>query len=97
MSVEFWFDKHHRGALRIIRDNQIHGTDRMRDGSSKEWYANIVQKTGRHIRVDFRSKPWHSGKMELWALYGSGNNTLEWEDGNIWFRIRSNPQKLFQK
>ena len=93
---EYWFDSHHRGALRIIRDNKVHGTDRMRDGSSQRWHANIVQKTGRRIRVDFRTKSWHGGRVELWALYGPGNNTLEWEDGNVWHRMWSDPSKLFR-
>ena len=93
----FWFDSHHRGALRCICGLDLWGTDIGRDGRSRLWQARIVTKSKTRLLIDFTTKTPPRGRMRLEAVYGPGRNTLHWSDGNVWRRVRSDPSKLFIK
>ena len=90
--VEFWYDHHHTGALRIIDygTQMIYGSD----PKERQWECSFDVKPPHSIRVDFRSKKTHRGNKEMVATYTHHRNRLEWPDGNVWFRIRHDPRIL---
>ena len=95
-NIEYWYDSHHTGALRVIDYNKhlIYGSD------PKELYWVVsftLLDNNNNIIVDFHNKKTHYGKVFLNAKYINRRNILKWEDGNQWLRIRHNPNILLNK
>lgn len=91
--IEFWYDRHHTGALRIIdyRTRMIYGSD----PKEQVWQCPFDVQSPHAINVDFRTKKTHHGKKDMTAVYTERRNRLEWPDGNVWLRIRHDPRILF--
>ena len=92
-TIEYWYDKNHSGTLRKIdyKQNKIIGDD----PNEKNWKVSFKLVKKNIIEIDFTNKITHHGKKIMTATYINRRNNLEWSDGNIWFRIRNKPSKLF--
>jgi hypothetical protein len=90
--VEFWYDHHHTGALRVIDygTRKVYGSD----PQEQAWECPFDMISPHSIRVNFRSKKTHRGKKEMIAVYTARRNRLEWPDGNVWLRVRHDPRIL---
>ena len=99
--MEFWYDRHHTGALRILDWNRhlIIGSDPQKP----YWTAPFTLGAGndnkrkKSILVQFSSKNTHRGTSLMSAVYRERRNELEWEDGNVWYRIRADPTELIKR
>lgn len=89
-NLEYWYDKNHTGALRIVdyNKNLIFG------GDPKElnWIVPFEKINSKNLRVDWHSKKTHHGKKIMISTYKNRRNTMAWPDGNEWKRMRVNPQ-----
>ena len=86
--IEYWYDKNHTGAIRKIdyKEKTIIGDD----PKEKNWKVSFqIIKKNNIIQVDFTNKKTHHGKKIMIATYKNRRNNLEWEDGNVWSRIRT--------
>lgn len=89
MNIEYWYDPNHTGTLRVIDHNNhiIYGSD----PKEPKWKVHF-EKTDSHVlNVHFSTKKKHYGAKQLTATYKQFNNELHWSDGNIWRRIRLDP------
>lgn len=94
-SPQCWFDPRHTGALRVInfRSNRVQGSD----PGEAEWscpFRFIGGDGWTGIEVDFQGKRSHKGKKKLVARFRARQTRLEWEDGNVWFRVGHDPLPL---
>ena len=89
-NIEYWYDKNHTGALRILDNKKklIYG------GDPKElnWIVPFGKINSKTIRVDWHSKKTHHGRKIMVATYKNRRNSIAWSDGNEWKRMRVNPQ-----
>ena len=90
--IEYWFDKNHTGALRVLdyENNKIFGCD----PKEKDWIVSFTVIDKNKISVDFHSKDTHRGHKIMIASYSDRRNSLNWPDGNVWKRIRVNPEDV---
>lgn len=90
--IEYWFDTHHTGCLRIIdhKKNVIYGSD----PAEKYWQVKIIKNNGKQLTIDYYSKKTHIVNKIMTATYVNRRNDLVWSDGNVWKRIRMDPHVL---
>ncbi|MEO1777027.1 MAG: hypothetical protein AAFS07_18965 [Pseudomonadota bacterium] len=95
MDVAWYFDVNpeHDGALRLVIQDM--GTIVGMDPDTDLWAVRYVHVPG-GIRVDFRSKPNHRGRVVLGARVASDPDRLVWEDGNVWYRCGVSPVRLIR-
>lgn len=92
--LEYWYDTHHTGCIRIIDHNtqQIYGSD----PKEKKWNVTFEYKpntTKKVLLIDFTTKKTHRVHKHMVAVYEDNRNTLHWlNDDNKWMRIRVNPE-----
>lgn len=93
--IEFWFDPHHTGALRVIDYNSktIYGSD----PKEPHWKCAFKCLSSDSILVDFTTKQTHRGKKQMIATYKSRRNKLVWPDTNVWLRVRYDPRILLRE
>jgi len=90
--VEYWFDTHHTGCIRIIDHDKkiIYGSD----PAEKYWRASFIYEPNtknKSLIIDFSTKRTHRVNKMMNARYMNNRNLLHWNDGNIWKRIRVDP------
>lgn len=98
IELEYWFDTHHTGCIRIIDHNTqtIYGSD----PKEKEWKVLFEYKPNTNkktLLIDFTTKKTHRVHKKMIAIYKNNRNELHWlNDGNIWLRIRVNPENVLK-
>ena len=93
--MEYWYDPKHTGCIRIIdyENQRIYGSD----PNEPYWTVTFEKMDSHTLIVNFKEKKTHHGKNVLVTKLKDRNNTLHWEDGNKWRRIRQNPMLLINK
>jgi hypothetical protein len=97
IELEYWFDTHHTGCMRIIDHNKqiIYGSD----PKEKQWQVSFTYKPNTNKKtlvIDFATKRTHRVHKIMIATYIDRQNSLLWNDDNIWQRIRVNPRTVLQ-
>ena len=93
--MEYWYDPQHTGCIRIVdyENKRIYGSD----PNEPYWTVTFETKDSHTLIVDFREKRTHHGKNILVTKLEDRKNTMHWEDGNKWRRIRQDPMILINK
>ena len=96
----FYFDPNHGGCLRRVRRckgsyhfciDGVYGNDEPHTG--EYWFALMTRRRGTKAKFDvtFVGKPVKS-RMEYTATFFG--DSIEWDDGNVWWRMYVNPLQL---